>query len=203
MVASTDGRYDTEWRQAAAAAADTTLALRVVGVCGTMHNHDYSSDNDNMGGNDLPAGVLRSRGGWEDTQNIEMEHQRERLRLAQGADQGAHGGATGRGLSISHAAVDLTQFRNEEVGKGYKAKHVVRQRDASLSMTSVVDMSGGKFSKQPATSTKRNNDDKQNDTRDERKIEPADVRHRTYLEYKGMRDFMKEIDKILQTPGRK
>jgi hypothetical protein len=167
-----------------------------------MHSQDYSSDND-MGGNDLPAGVLRSRGGWEDTQNIEMEHQRERLRLAQGADQGTHDGATGSGVSINHAAVDLTQFRNEEVGKGYKAKHVVRQRDASLSMTSVVDMSGGKFSNQPITSIKRNNDDKQNDSRDERKIEPTDVRHRTYLESKGMRDFMKEIDKILQTPGRK
>lgn len=137
-----------------------------------MHGHEYSSDND--AGGVLPAGVLRSRGGWEDTNNIEMEHQRDQL-LRAGAD-----GAPGRVLTQNHAAVDLSQFRNEEVGKGYKAKHVVRQKDATASVASVVDMSGGKFSQA-----------------DKKKNEEY-VHHGSYMESKGIRDFLKEIDKILK-----
>jgi hypothetical protein len=140
-----------------------------------MSGHDYSSDNDLVETN-LPAG-LRSRGGWEDSNNIEMEHEKQ---------------ATKRGLSSrnNHAAVDLSQFRNDEVGKGYKAKHVVRQRDATVSNASVIDMSGGKFSK-PDSRTKRHSDGTHQDNEDRNRREP-------YLESKGIRDFLREIEKILK-----
>lgn len=142
-----------------------------------MHGHDYSNDYD--AGGILPAAALRSRGGWEDTNQL-------RLLPADGAPR--------RGLSQNHAAVDLSQFRNEEVGKGYKAKHVVRQKDASATVASVVDMSGGKFSKPDA---KRNchGSHKNNES----------VHHGSYLESKGIRDFLKEIDEILNpsTKGHK
>lgn len=162
---------------------------------------DSSSDN----GPDLPAGVLRSRGGWDDTFNLEMEHQRERLR----ADEDERDNA-GRGEkpSSTHAAVDLNQFRNEEVGKGYQAKHVVRQREAtaSASAAGVVDMSGGKFSSskkergaESAASKKRSLDDKgATDDGGGGEKKAGDFRLESYLQCKGMRDFMKDIDKILK-----
>lgn len=168
------------------------------------------SDSDT--GPPLPAGVLRSRGGWDDADNLEMEHQRERLRAAAAA-AGADGDCDGAAKAAPiHAAVDLAQFRNEEVGRGYQAKHVVRQRGASYAGTGVVDMTGGKFSKgkdEVDTNTKssevrkRGRGDEEDDPKlikkGDRKRPPAaqDGRLETYLKCKGMRDFMKDIDKIL------
>lgn len=151
------------------------------------------SDDDSTGPA-LPAGVLRSRGGWADSYNLEMMHQQERLRDEHAAPQGP-----------SHAAVDLSQFRNEEVGKGYQAKHVVRQREATSSTTTgVVDMSGGKFSKKDggeSPSKKRRRGDAKTDgdakTKDKKK-QHMDERLDSYLKCKGMREFMKDIDKILK-----
>lgn len=160
-----------------------------------MHSGEDSSDNET--GPDMPAGVLRSRGGWQDKFNLEVEHQRERLQ----AD--ADGGAL-KGETNAHAAVDLSQFRNEEVGKGYKAKHVVRQRGASPSATGVVDMSGGKFSKKERraeSSKKRSRDDGEKEDNDGNKRQSGDLRLASYLKCKGMRNFMKEIDKILKQGG--
>ncbi len=108
-----------------------------------------------------------------------------------GAD-GEHDQTARGGLSINHAAVDLSQFRNEEVGKGYKAKHVVRQNDASLSAMCVVDMSGGKFSKGC------NHVDARKGDKDGRRTEPVNFQPGTYLKSKGMRDFVREIEKILK-----
>ena len=45
----------------------------------------------------IPEGVLRRRAGWSDRENLEIEHQRERLRSEAEA--------------TSSAAVDLSQFR--------------------------------------------------------------------------------------------
>ena len=149
-----------------------------------MNSCDDSSDND-MGPN-LPAGVLRKRGGWEDTLGFEI--QREKLR--EGSDE-----------KVS-AAVDLSQFRNEEVGKGYQAKHVVRQKGAEKAATGVVDMSGGtefsKIEREGGSSLKkRSRDDDGEEDRGDRK-RPPDTPPQSYLKCKGMRDFVKEIDSILQ-----
>lgn len=145
------------------------------------------SDSEGSNGPDPPAGVLRSRGGWQDADNLEIEHAREKLRLAEEQDPSERKAST-------HAAVDLSQFRNEEVGKGYKAKHVVRQREAAPAVAGVMDMSGGQFSKKErGAKKKRSRDDGgKKDTNDERD------RLQTYLKCKGMRDFVKEIDGILK-----
>jgi hypothetical protein len=163
-----------------------------------MHGGNDSSDDET--GNDLPAGVLRSRGGWADANNIELEHQRERLRAADTEiehDQAARGDVT-----KNHAAVDLSQFRNEEVGRGYKAKHVVRQREASSSAMGVLDMSGGIFSTKDALSSsatkKRVHDESGGKDKTAVGKKSSDSCLDTYLKCKGMRDFMKEIDKILK-----
>ena len=166
------------------------------------------SDDDDSSGNDsgpaMPSGVLRSRGGWDDVLNIEMEHQREKLRS--GADESDQ--AASRGKAPSHAAVDLAQFRNEEVGKGYQAKHVIRQKEVSSTTTKktgVVDMTGGKFSgkkergSESSATRKRSRDDGGEKGNDDKKRPPTgDAPLESYLKCKGMRDFMMEIDKILK-----
>mmetsp|Transcript_11974 Transcript_11974/g.21591 ORF Transcript_11974/g.21591 Transcript_11974/m.21591 type:complete len:193 (+) Transcript_11974:22-600(+) len=175
----------------------------------TMVRSDSDSSSENDTGPALPSGVLRSRGGWEDAYNIEMEHQREKLRAA-----GDEHDNTSRAKASSHAAVDLAQFRNEEVGKGYQAKHVVRQREASSSATGVVDMSGGKFSEKKdrgagessSAARKRNRDGDDDDGGGKNKKKDGnkgistteDVRLESYLKCKGMRDFMKGIDQIFK-----
>ena len=135
-----------------------------------MNSGDNSSDDDL--GPSVPTGVLRSRGGWDDKFNLEIEHTKEKMN----ADNDK---------KIS-AAVDLSQFRNEEVGKGYKAKHVVRQKEAISHATKVVDMSKQKEGRtaDSSKSKKRSRD------------EESPVQ--SYLKCQGMRDFIKETHKILQ-----
>jgi len=71
-----------------------------------MSNNGGSSSDGSM-----PRGLApKRRRGWEG-EALELERD----------DAPASGKET-------HAAVDLQQFRNTEVGKGYQAKHVVRQR---------------------------------------------------------------------------
>ncbi|KAL7467103.1 hypothetical protein ACHAXS_007368 [Conticribra weissflogii] len=138
----------------------------------------------------IPSGVLRSRGGW-DGENLEIDHQRERIR------SGIH--------ESEPSTVDLSQFRNVEVGKGYQAKHVIRQRDAlSKNSQKIVDMSGGKFANMreedediqlDSCSKKREN----TGCYDGRKLkkQQRETTIDSYLKCNGMRDFVKELDKIL------
>lgn len=154
------------------------------------------NDSDSDCGPALPAGVLRSRGGW-DGDNLEIDHQRERLRSGNNEDE-------------MPAAVDLSQFRNEEVGKGYQAKHVIRQKGITLatgSKTGVVDMSGGKFTQndklgdeddaRTGSSSKKRGLER-GDKDSGRKRQHKDPRLESYLKCKGMRDFLRETEKILQ-----
>ncbi|KAL7545732.1 hypothetical protein ACHAWF_009085 [Thalassiosira exigua] len=164
-----------------------------------MMNSDGSSSDY---GPDIPAGVLRSRGGWADEDNLEVEHQRETMRAA-GTGDGDHDETRGDARS-GHAAVDLSQFRNEEVGKGYQAKHVVRQRELKPTTKGVVDMSGGKFRKKDkegnkSSSGKRSRHEFSSEESDDRKrSQSEDPRLDSYLKCKGMRDFMKEIEAMLK-----
>lgn len=139
-----------------------------------MNSGDNSSDDDL--GPSVPTGVLRSRGGWDDKFNLELEHTKEKMNANEDK-------------KIS-AAVDLSQFRNEEVGKGYKAKHVVRQKEAISHATKVVDMSGSTFTKQK--------EDRTADSSKSKKRGREESPVQSYLQCQGMRDFIKETHKILQ-----
>ena len=79
----------------------------------------------------------------------------------------------------NHAAVDLSQFRNEEVGKGYQAKHVIRQKGAPTKASGIVDMSQRKEESEPKP----------------KDAEP--ITKESYLSCRGMRNFVREVDKIL------
>ncbi|KAK1737598.1 hypothetical protein QTG54_011884 [Skeletonema marinoi] len=132
-----------------------------------MSDEDDGSDC----GPSLPAGVLRSRGGWAGD-SLEIDHQREALQQSESGNNKA-----------DHAAVDLSQFRNEEVGKGYQAKHVIRQAGAPSKVSGIVNMS-----KKDISSKKDESKPKPNDT----------TTKETYLACRGMRNFIREVDKILE-----
>ena len=84
----------------------------------------------------------------------------------------------------THAAVDLQQFRNDEVGKGYQAKHVVRQKGVPSKASGIVDMSQRK-DESMKTLTARSN--------------AESITKESYLQCRGMRNFMREVNKILNT----
>lgn len=100
----------------------------------------------------------------------------------------------------SYAAVDLNQFRNQEVGLGYQAKHVIRQKTHSDTMMEpstriVVD-----------TTTKTKEEEETNRTQKQKKKREAKeeqdsptVRLDRYLQCKGMRQFRKELESILSS----
>ena len=83
----------------------------------------------------------------------------------------------------THAAVDLQQFRNDEVGKGYQAKHVVRQKGVPSKASGIVDMSQRK-EESMATQTSRSN--------------AESITKESYLHCRGMRNFLREVEKILE-----
>ena len=74
----------------------------------------------------LPQGVLRPKGrGWAGEEmelNRSVNEQDSVIRQC--------------------AAVDKSEFYNTEVGSGYQAKHVVRQRQADGAKVEIIDMSG-------------------------------------------------------------
>ena len=74
-----------------------------------------SDDSDGSSSSDEADRFLpKSKKGWQGD-HLELEHQRESF--LEHKDK-------------SVAAVDISQFQNHEVGQGYQAKHVVRQRQA-------------------------------------------------------------------------
>mmetsp|Transcript_13495 Transcript_13495/g.20528 ORF Transcript_13495/g.20528 Transcript_13495/m.20528 type:complete len:116 (-) Transcript_13495:381-728(-) len=99
-------------------------------------------------------------------------------------------GWNGQDMEISHklekmhepdtfAAIDLTQFRNTKVGEGYQAKHVFRQKTGMERRTRIVDMSG-ETSKLKKKLSKENKMCK-------------------YLQSAGVREFRRQLDKILNS----
>jgi hypothetical protein len=97
---------------------------------------DHCSNDNEIDDEDLPlshpARRIRRRaddgvsgiGAWQG-EEMELDHQRESERRDRDRD------ASSTGAAAIVTAVDLNQFRNTEVGKGYQAKHVVRQNTAS------------------------------------------------------------------------
>eukprot|EP00977_Amphora_coffeiformis_P010566 scaffold2486_cov160-Amphora_coffeaeformis.AAC.1 len=98
----------------------------------------------------------------------------------------------------SAAAVDLSQFRNEEVGKGYQAKFVVRQRNAQdeESTPSVKDMTKKTTEEKKSRKSKRKSRDGDDD--EDRKKESDNPKNRLdkYLKSEGLRRFRKELEKF-------
>lgn len=103
---------------------------------------DHCSNDNEIDDEDLPlshpARRIRRRaddgvsgiGAWQG-EEMELDHQRETERRDRDRDESSTGAAI-------VTAVDLNQFRNTEVGKGYQAKHVVRQNTATNNDTAAA-----------------------------------------------------------------
>jgi hypothetical protein len=136
------------------------------------------NNSDDSTGPALPRGVLKARAGWKGD-DMEMEHQREMM--TRETDK-----------SSTSAAVDLEQFRNKEVGVGYQAKHVVRQRSGQTPKLKIHDMSRASNEHGEIKKTKK----RKHEEKSEVKEDPAE-RVRKYLQSEGLRQFRKELEKIV------
>ena len=106
------------------------------------------------------------------------------------------------------AAVDLSQFRNEEVGKGYQAKFVVRQRtaedDDQAPRMAVKDMTKPNEAEKKKSSRKKeklkrsSRDDGDEDDKKSKKESVGTNRLEKYLKSEGMRLFRKELEKFFE-----
>ena len=107
--------------------------------------------------------------GWGG-EELEMQHQRDAFAKEK------HNKVT---------AVNLEQFQNNEVGKGYQAKHVIRQQSAA-NTSKIIDMSGGAEFKSASVP--------------ETIIKPKVGEEKGYIQSKELRDFRREIETILSSP---
>jgi hypothetical protein len=103
---------------------------------------------------------------------MEMVHQREAFREDKGK---------------ASAAVDISQFQNHEVGKGYQAKHVVRQKTGEAPSVKIKVMPGG-----------NNGADSKAKAPKHSVNEISEIRA-SYMKSAGLREFRKEIEKILSS----
>jgi hypothetical protein len=94
----------------------------------------------------------------------------------------------------SHVAVDLEQFRNQQIGVGYQAKHVVRQRSAPASSIATHDMTIESARMLNSKRIKLNKSDKKIE-----KDQSTESRLQKYLLCEGLRKFRKELDLIEST----
>jgi hypothetical protein len=144
------------------------------------------SDSDMKGGPAVPRGVLRAD--WRERGGEELE-------------RSTRSGETLRAV----AAVDVRQFRNEEVGKGYQARHVVRQPRATPADVKIVDMSSSKSNVKDTDERKRKYHPEHPEVKKSRPEHPEvnesnekkSSRRRRYLQCDALRGFRKELEKIV------
>jgi hypothetical protein len=91
----------------------------------------------------------------------------------------------------SHAAVNLQQFRNEHIGVGYQAKHVIRQRSVPDNSVVVHTM------KLNSTSNVQVQAKRKHEKIQSNRAEPKPLtRLQTYLKCEKLREFRKELATI-------
>lgn len=152
-----------------------------------MSDNDSSSHSDY----DIPSrGVISSGKGWQG-EEMELEHARQQM-------QDPH-------KPSATTAVDLSQFRNEEIGQGYQAKFVVRQRQADdPAAVPIRDMTGEKEEESKKSSRKKSKRKREKDeakadkhrksSNSSKKKEPS--RLDRYLQCAGLRAFRKELEQF-------
>ncbi|KAL7578217.1 hypothetical protein ACA910_012641 [Epithemia clementina (nom. ined.)] len=143
-----------------------------------MGDDEEAADRDDWGFN-------KKRRGWEG-QEMELQHSRDTWKKDQ------ESGSTA-------VAVDLEQFRNHQVGEGYQAKFVVRQqyahepaRKEKIDSVAVVDILRAKRSRNDETGISKS------DKKRQRKNTSDEILAK-YLECEGLRQFRKELEKIVNS----
>ena len=131
--------------------------------------------------------IPKSNRGWQGG-DLELEHQRESF--------------------LEHkekvsAAVDIGQFQNHEVGKGYQAKHVVRQKHAAAASSDNNHINNNldattKTTTQSATAMQGSKRKKEAETSAFVPDNPR-TRLKKYLAAPGMVAFRRELEDILKS----
>ena len=99
--------------------------------------------------------------------------------------------------SGNSVAVNLEQFRNHEVGEGYQAKFVVRQQHKEASSSVVIkDMT--KIQSDTSVRASSSELEKSRSSNRRRNAVDRDELLMKYLECEGLREFRKEVEKILE-----
>lgn len=132
-----------------------------------------SDDNSSSSSDDDERFLPKSRKGWQG-EDLELEHARE-----------------SSGKSKQAAAVDISQFQNTEVGKGYQAKHVVRQQHAERKTVEIIDYS--------QKNKKRAREEEAVDDDQKKEVDNPKTRLKKYLASPGFVMFRKEIEDILSS----
>ena len=124
--------------------------------------------------------------GWAG-EELEIEHRREQIR-------------NNEFKSHTCTTVDLGQFQNKEVGVGYQARGVIRQRGADGPQMKIIDMTKKVDDRETGSvesSSKKKRKREKKSKRDSKK-KAKDDPLKIFLECKALRDFRKEIEKIYQ-----
>ena len=134
----------------------------------------------------------RVKKGWAG-EEMEMSHRREQLRNTDHTRTSAQ----------QYGTVNLEQFQNKEVGHGYQARGVIRQRTGLPSSNlNIVDMTMSKKNPQQekedtsASSSKEKRRKRKSKRKRNGKEIPTDPTEQ-FLRCTGLRDFRKELEKIL------
>jgi len=134
----------------------------------------------------------RVKKGWAG-EEMEMSHRREQLRNTDHTRTSAQ----------QYGTVNLEQFQNKEVGHGYQARGVIRQRTGLPSSNlNIVDMTMSKKNPQQekedtsASSSKEKRRKRKSKRKRSGKEIPTDPTEQ-FLRCTGLRDFRKELEKIL------
>ena len=134
----------------------------------------------------------RVKKGWAG-EEMEMSHRREQLRNTDHTRTSAQ----------QYGTVNLEQFQNKEVGHGYQARGVIRQRTGLPSSNlNIVDMTMSKKNPQQekedtsASSSKEKRRKRKSKRKRSGKEIPTDPTEQ-FLRCTSLRDFRKELEKIL------
>jgi hypothetical protein len=155
-------------------------------------DNNFEDDEDAVLPPSHPSRQQRKHRGWQG-EDMEMEHQREASSSI----------ASGMLDKDAATAVDLNQFRNTEVGKGYQAKHVMRQKTSSNHSSDDRESAKKKAEIQDATRrrTREANEEEQTRKKPRRDANRCEMLNKdTLLHNVGLRDFRKEIESILSFP---
>lgn len=137
---------------------------------------------DDEAGPALPRGVLRPKSAGWSGEEMEMEHAAV---TAKKSDMS------------SYVAIDKSQFFNTEVGSGYQARHVVRQKGAAQGNSAILDMT--KSDKSPANSTLGSRDKKKRKQESNEAISGDREENEEFLRCKGLRCFKRELVSIIRS----
>ena len=123
---------------------------------------------------------------------------------SRGVIRGKNRGWQGEDMELAHAAttatadkdrkpvaVDLSQFRNHQIGQGYQAKFVVRQRTGNEEEQGAIQDMTQKSEKRKKSKRKRSKDNEDNS-----KTNKESNRIDKYLKCEGFRRFRKELEKF-------